>query len=262
MKPHFVFSRPLPLSCRYFALGLLFALLTSLAAAQQDSFEKAVALYRTSKYENAKSHFETLAAQTETPALRYNLALTELALEHPAAARWQIERALLLDPLNSQYRQTQAHILKQLELPEQQFNKLASAAQTLAAPTWLWLAAISFWLLLAVCLLPKLRERRPSLGIKITRVSAALTLLIALPALWYHQQLLTSGIITLGQPVALRSAPASASPSDGVAQAGESAHIIERHHQFYKIKTASGSSGWVSTQEFQPLEIDSQSYGN
>jgi len=234
---------------------LLLALLTTVSSAQQASLEKAITLYQTSKYQNAQSQFELLAAQAETSALRYNLALTELKLEHPAAARWQIERARLLDPFNNRYQQTQTQLLQQLELPPRKLSLLHKLAQILTATAWLWLATLVFWVLLAVFILPKLLGHHPSLGIKIARVSCVLILLISFLALRSQQLSLHAGIVSNEKPVELRTAPASAAPKDGVAKAGEWAQIIERHHQFYKIETASEQFGWISKQDFKPIDL-------
>jgi hypothetical protein len=237
--------------------GLIGALLLTLFAAalpaQNEAFEKAHALYQVGKYETARTQFEALAQQQETPALRHNLALTHLKLQQPAAARWQIERARLLAPLNNQYRQTQQHILKQLQLADTSYPALSSAAQILPDAGWLWLATLSGWLLLAALLLPRFSDRKPSLGIKASRIICGLLLLAALPALYFNHQQLQTGIVTTAATAPLRSAPASAAPENGIAQSGERARIIGQHNQFYQVKTPQGLTGWLPATDFRPL---------
>lgn len=238
------------------SIGLSLLLLLGICnlQAQDEAFEKASALYQTGKYQTAREQFQALVESAETPALRYNLALTELRLEQPAAARWQIERALLLDPLNHKYRQTRTHILEALQLSKDSPLRIETAAQLLPFRGWLWLSALSFWLALALWLLPRWwNSRAPSLGIKAWRGISMLVLLACLPALWIQQRVLASGIITQNAPVALRSAPASAAPESGVVQPGEQVQIIGQHQQFYQVRTQSQLLGWASERDFRPL---------
>lgn len=236
-------------------LSLLLLLGASNLLAQDQVFEKASALYQNGKYQKALEQFQTLAEAAETPVLHYNLALTELRLEQPAAARWHIERALLLDPLNSKYRQTRTHILDTLQLTEGSPALLETAAQLLSFRDWLWLSALSFWLTLALWLLPRWWSgRAPSLGIKIWRGILILVLLCSLTALWIQQRVLQAGIIIQDTPVSLRSAPASAAPECGVVQPGERLQVIGQHQQFYQVRTRSQLEGWASERDFRPLQ--------
>ena len=99
------------------ALGLHFLLLSLLGTSTASAIdtEKAEILL-SYRYELAKTHFLKAIELHAHPSLHYNVALIDLKLNQLASARWHIEQARMLAPMQSKYRLLEAHIL-QLELP-------------------------------------------------------------------------------------------------------------------------------------------------
>ncbi len=231
-------------------LALLTLILTP--ALQADTFSEGTKAYQNGKYESALKDFDAAISEGETAATRHNLALTYFQLKQPADAVWQLERAVMLDPLNKEYRTKLGALRQQLGLFANEPKWFEIGAQTLTPQIWILLATVAFWLLFAL-LLPKICGTRTGIGVKTTCWLAAVILLLALPAIWTQSRILNTGIIVSEQAAALHSAPAGGAPQNGTASPGERARILDRHNNFYQVETESGITGWLSNDDFKPL---------
>ncbi|HAV13286.1 MAG TPA: hypothetical protein DCX06_07340 [Opitutae bacterium] len=237
-------------------LLLLFICATALlSTTHADSFTEATTAYENGDYEEAAKQFEAIALENETAAVRHNLALSYFQLGQPAEATWQIERALKIDPLKTEYHFKLGALRQQIGLFETTPEWYIIGAQLLRTQTWIFISCASIWLLLAACILPKISGKTPNLGIKATRIITVLALALSLPALWLNHSLDQKGIIVSNAPTDLHAAPASAAPASGVARPGERARILDHHNEFYQIETEGLATGWVSKDEFRTLAL-------
>ena len=239
---------------RILALYSLTAIAAFAATSETEPpFQSGIAAYQNAEYGIAKTQFAAALALNETAAARHNLGLAHFQLGAPAEAVWQLERAQLLEPFNADYRYKLEAVRQELGLfaGSPKWYVLASAA--LQTKTWVIIATISFWLVLAVFILPRINGAKPSLGIKTLRVISIAALTLSIPSLWINLRLLQTGTIITDQASSLHAAPASAAPESGTARPGERARILDQYNHFYEIETEGQATGWISKDAFRPL---------
>jgi hypothetical protein len=237
------------------SLFYIIATVTAFAttSAPATPFQSGIEAYQNAEYKTAKAQFVDALELDETAAARHNLGLAHFQLNAPAEAVWQLERAQLLEPFNAGYRYKLEAVRQELGLfaGSAKWYTLASAA--LPTKTWLILATVSFWLLLAVLILPRLSDTKVSIGLKTLRVISIAALILSIPSLWINQRLLQTGTIITDQVASLHAAPASAAPQSGTARPGERARILDQYKHFYEIETEGQATGWISKDAFRPL---------
>ena len=241
-------------SFRILALYSLTAIAVFAATSEPEPpFQSGIEAYQNTEYKTAKAQFTAALELDETAAARHNLGLAYFQLGAPAEAVWQLERAHLLEPFNAGYRYKLEAVRQELGLfaGSAKWYVLASAA--LATKTWVIIATISFWLLLAVFILPRISDTKPSLGIKTLRVISMAALTLSIPSLWLNLRLLQTGTIITDEASSLHAAPASAAPESGTARPGERARILDQYNHFYEIETEGQATGWISKDAFRPL---------
>jgi hypothetical protein len=218
-----------------------------------DPFEAGIEAYQNGQYQTAKVQFTTVVETDETAAARHNLGLAHFQLEAPAEAIWQMERAQLLSPCNADYRFKLEAVRQELGLFAGAPSWYALACQALPTTTWLIIASISFWLLIAALILPRLGGNKVGIRIKSLRCLTIAALILSLPSIWLNLRLLQSGTIISEEGASLHAAPASAAPDSGTARPGERARILDQYNNFYQVETEGQATGWISKDAFRPL---------
>ena len=218
-----------------------------------DKFTEGLAAYSESNYKAAATAFETSLDEHETAAARHNLALSYYKLEQPAEAAWQIERALVLEPNNREYRYKLDALRQQLGLFASSANWFKLAAQALTLQQWMLLGAISCWVALASILLPKVSGRTSGLGIKFLRSLSLVALAFAIAGGLLNAPQHKSGILVIQESHNLHAAPASAAPVSGSVRPAERAQQLDQHGEFVKIETEGGATGWIQQDAFRLL---------
>lgn len=219
-------------------------------------FWSGIKAYEQGDYAAAKTNFLTALKANETAAVRHDLGLTELQLGHPTEAIWQLERALLLDPLNADYREKLNLVREQLGLPAITQKWYFSFSQIVSLNVWIIAATVSFWLLLAAWILLSPSEGKSGSRIKLLRLFILLILLLSLVAIWLNLETLKTGIVLSTENASLHAAPATAAPEIGFARPGERLRMLDQHNDFYEVKTREGSTtGWISKDNFRLLTL-------
>lgn len=238
----------------HFCISITCLIWATLAhAAQSTSFQAGIEAHEQGAYETAKMKFNSALETNETGAARHNLALTELKLGNPAEAIWQLERALLLNPLNSDYRSKLNLIQEQLGLAATSPKWYVQLAKLTSQRVWMIIASLSFWLLLALFVLPVISGKKADAKIQFSRLLSLIALVVSLTAIWLNIQHLQMGIVISNETVPLHTAPASAAPEAGFIRPGECARIRDQYNEFYKIESESSATGWISKSEFRSL---------
>jgi len=229
----------------------------SLAASDslaESSFQTGNKAYENADYEAAKTRFKAALEIDESPATRHNLGLTYLQLNQPAQAIWQLERALLLNPSNLDYREKRNLIREQLGLAELKKKWYFRVSQLVPVQIWWISASISFWVLLAALILPCLLEKKSANHNRLLTLSGSLCMLIfSLTAIRLNFEDYRTGILIHQETIPLNAAPATVAPESGFARPGEHARILDQYNHFYQIKTEGSATGWVSKDHFRPL---------
>ena len=232
-------------------LALIFLAFTQSATA--DPLEDGLEAYSNGNYKGAVSAFETSLHDAETAAARHNLALSYYKLEQQAEAAWQIERALILEPHNREYRYKLDALRQQLGLFTISANWFKSTAQTLTLQQWVLMGAASFWIALASILLLKMNGRSAGLGFKFLRAISLVGLSLSIAGSILNAPLQHMGILIIEEIQDLHAAPASASPVSGTARPAERAQRLDKHGEFVKIETEGGATGWITQDAFRLL---------
>ena len=242
--------RPLPLKCIHLYLLFFSALLSSIHA---DDFQSGLDAYHESKYVEATAAFDRSLESSESAATHHNLALSLYQQGQAVAAVWQLERALRLAPLNKTYIFKLGALRQMLGLYDTPTTWWQSAANMLTKSTWIWIASIGFWIVIAVLVLPYLGGFQRPMFIKLSSGIATACLLLAVAALTIQITQQPSGIVISNEAVNLHHAPASAAPEAGIARPGERAYIIDQHNDFLKVETEAEITGWIQIDAFRKL---------
>ena len=240
--------RPLTLRCIHLCLLFLSTLLSPIHA---DDFQSGLNAYHESEYAEATAAFERSLESSESAATHHNLALSLYQQGQAVTAVWQLERALRLAPLNKTYILKLGALRQMLGLYDTPTTWWQSAANMLTKSTWIWIANICFWIVIAVLVLPYLGGFQRPMFIKLSSGIATACLLLAVAALTIQITQQPSGIVISNEAVDLHHAPASAAPEAGVARPGERAYIIDQHNDFLKVETEAEITGWIQVDAFR-----------
>lgn len=236
-------------------LHWLIALLLSFSATllQADDFSTGIDAYHDDRYTKAEAAFERSLEHEETAAVRHNLALSLYRQERFAEALWQLERALRIDPLSQSYRVKLGALRQQMGLTRQPDASWVIASSVFSFGTWVWLASLSFWVLLAAFLLPRFADRKRPLFGKIMASISLVILVFSISALTIQRFNAVSATVIAETPVPLHHAPAGAAPEAGQANPGERTRQIDQFKDFWKVKTESGLIGWIQSDALRKL---------
>lgn len=228
-------------------------LIIALPPLHADDFQTGIEAYHESEYAQAAVAFEQAVATEETAAARHNLALSLYQQGQPAEALWQLERAVRIDPLNESYLYKLGALRQQLGLYEQPVEWWQAASRVLPQSTWIWIASLSIWILLATLLLPRIGGFTRPIALKLFMSIAILSLALSATALVILKTQQASGIVVSNAAATLHYAPASAAPEAGLARPGERARIVDQHNDFMKIETEAQITGWIKQSQFREL---------
>ena len=227
--------------------------IASILPLQADQFQAGIDAYHESKYAQAADAFEQALAIEESAAARHNLALSLYQQGKPAEAAWQLERATRLDPLNESYLYKLGALRQQLDLYEVPVEWWQGASRLFPQATWLWIASLSLWILLAALIVPRIGGFGRPIALKLIMSTAVLSLGLCSAALTILQTQQAAGIVIAKDTARLHYAPANAAPEAGLARLGERARILDQHQNFLKIETEAQITGWIEEKQFREL---------
>lgn len=222
--------------------SLLLSLFGTSTASAIDT-EKAEILFESGRYELAKTHFLKAIEQHAHPSLHYNVALIDLKLNQLASARWQIEQARMLAPMQSKYRLLEAHILEQLELPAQN-TLFVEAARFLSLNQWSLVASFAFWGCVWLLIVAIYGSRSPARNLIIC---SGLLLLFSFSLYARNLQIArqASAIVSEKSSVGLLSAPTKNAPQIGSFAYGERLQVLKKHLDYVQVLGRDNTSGWL-----------------
>lgn len=241
----------IPQTLRTLFVGFAIATFPSLLKAAD--FAEGLKAYEEGRYAESTQLFQRSLESQETAAIRHNLALSLYQEGRPTEALWQLERALQLQPFNRSYQFKIRALRQQMALPPPLNPWWLSAANMLSSAAWIWIASISFWLLLAALSLPRIAGRRPHFSATFTVVIGSIFFVISLASVALQKSNEITGTILADAPIPLRHAPASAAPEAGQARPGERARQLDQYQDFLKIKTEAGLIGWIEADALKKL---------
>jgi tetratricopeptide (TPR) repeat protein len=218
------------------------------SASAAELFRLGTVSYASNDFNAAAELFQKSATLKPSVGTLYDLgnAQWQVGQAGPAILAW--ERAMWLNPFDHRTKNNLrfARKIRQLDAPELAWQE--SCSTWLPADVWAWISSLSFWLALAMIILPGiLRWRRSAWHQGIAAAGFAIFLL-TLPALAGVHLRSRMGVL-LPQDTVLRLTPTTDGQVIGRLPAGEIARL-ERERGTYLYIHASTISGWVERPEF------------
>jgi tetratricopeptide (TPR) repeat protein len=225
----------------FLALGTLIALVGNLSA--QDFFQTGLTEYESGHFEKAADLFGKAAAHSPGPGSLYNLGNADWRAGRPGPAVLAWEQAQWLDPFvrNATANLRFARRSLQLDAPDLSWYEICST--WLPVDAWPCLACVTFWLALAMVLLPGMfRWRRAGWQQGLAAASFAVFLL-TLPALvGVHTRTRLGVVISAETP--LRLTPTSEAQALTRLPAGTVGRV-EARHGIYVLVRCGAYRGWL-----------------
>lgn len=218
------------------------------AASASDLFHEGVSAFRANDYSGAIKAFRQSATLQPASGTLQDLGLAEWHRGHAGAAILSWERSLWLEPFNPATRGNLRYARKmaQLEGPDLMWYEVVST--WLPANWWAWIAGISFWVAVAMVLLPGI-FRHPKAAWHQGVAAFGLTIfLLSIPAhIGVHTRARVGFIQQKDTP--LRLTPTKEAESVTRLAAGEPARLERQRGNYLLIRT-SRSAGWVEREQF------------
>jgi tetratricopeptide (TPR) repeat protein len=231
-------------------LLLLSSLLAASALANSSdvSFIAGARAYHAGDYLRAAEQFRASAIRRPSSGALQNLGLAEWqrGLAGPAVLAW--EQSLSLDPFNKATRMNLRFVRKtaQLEAPDLAWYEVLST--WLPVNWWVWVASISFWLTIAIALLPGILRLRKAAWHQAVAALGLMLFLLTLPALAGVHTRSRLGFV-LQKDIPLRLTPTQEAQPVTRLAAGEPARWVKPRGNYILIRTSRGL-GWIERAQF------------
>jgi hypothetical protein len=229
------------------------------AASGDDAFQQGLERYNTGGYEQAAVFFREAAAAAPAAGTLHNLGNAEWQSGHAGPAMLAWERAGWLDPFNRNTRANLRYGRKAalLDPPELAWYEICST--WLPVNAWAWIACLSFWLAVALMMLPGIfRWRRADWHQGLAAAGFAV-FLVTLPALAGTYTRSKLGII-LAKDAPLKLTPTTEAQVLARLPGGEAARLEQERGAYVYIRTGN-AAGWIERGQFGLIADNSPADG-
>jgi tetratricopeptide (TPR) repeat protein len=236
----------------FIAIVLILCASRNLQAAAPSSsdpaFQQGIQAYLSADYLQAAQCFQAAATNHLASGVFQNLGNATWKCGRTGAAIQAWEQALWLDPFNRNAKANLRYARKaaQLEGPDLAWYEICSA--WLPNNAWAWIASSSFWLSVALLLLPGIVHWRKADWQQGLAAASVAVFLLTLPALVGIQTRSRSGVI-LPDQVLLRLTPTEHSEALAKLAGGEMARQERIRGEYAYVRTANDTAGWVKQTE-------------
>lgn len=221
----------------------------------QNSFEKGNTLYQKGKYEQAISQYESvLANQQHSPELYFNLGNCYYKLNKVAPSIYNYEKALLLNPDDSEIR-TNLEFAQKLQideikvLPKVGFSKLIlDFTSLLHYNTWAWISVGLSTLFLLLFIGYYFSQFSSSkrvffIGMIVILVLLLTTTITSIVAKKVYEA--EKPAIVFAESIEVKSEPQKASTTAFILHEGTKVFVLESMSNWKKIQLTDGTEGWL-----------------
>lgn len=239
--------------------AVLFLLLTaslglpaaSASPEKESLFHEANLAYQNGDYAAAVELYKNLLAQGQSANLLYNLGNTYYQLGDFGNAILHYEKALVLDPNNPDILANVRLARRAAEVPAPERTFLEQFAAHAKVNTWTWLVVLTFWIACFLIFLP--RYYRWNIPLRRTLIFLCILGFAAgMAGMAGYHTLAKEGVV-IAEKAPLKVAPTSTSPERTSLQAGTLAVIQQRHGDYYLVQIGDQQSGWIASDQFQPI---------
>lgn len=218
------------------------------AASASDLFNEGTAAFKANDFSGAIKAFRQSAAVQPASGTLQDLGLSEWHRGHAGAAILCWEQSLWLEPFNTAARGNLRYARKiaQLESPELAWYEVVST--WLPGNWWAWIAGISFWVAVAMVMLPPIFRQRKAAWHQAVAALGLTIFLLSIPAhIGVHTRSRIGFIQQKDTP--LRLTPTQEAQFVTRLAAGEPARVERRRGNYLLIRT-NRSAGWVEGSQF------------
>ncbi|HZQ46692.1 MAG TPA: hypothetical protein VFC07_06765 [Verrucomicrobiae bacterium] len=214
----------------------------------QELFQQGSASYVTNGFEPAAALFLEAASVSPAAGTLHNLGNAEWQTGRPGPAILAWERAQWITPFSSDTRANLRYARKarQLDAPELAWYEICST--WLPVNAWAWIACVSFWLAVAMIMLPGVLGWRKADWHQGVAAAGFAVFLLTLPALAGVHTRSKLGVI-LPQETPLLLTPTSEAQILTRLPAGETARLERERGSYVFIRTGA-AAGWVGRAQF------------
>ena len=215
----------------------------NMVASGADAFKQGIQAYEAGKFDAAAKSFQDAVSAAPSSGAYYDLGNAEWQANHPGEAILAWEHAQWLDPLAKDPRNNLrfARRMRLLDTPQLAWYEICST--WLPPNVWPWLACVTFWLALALVVLPGVFRARRNAWVQGTAAGNFAIFLLTLPALYGIQTRSHIGIV-LAQNTPLRLTPTSEAQYVTKLSAGETARVEREREKYFFVRTPA-AAGWV-----------------
>ncbi len=230
----------------------------------QTSFDKANELYKQENYQKAiDTYEEILESGQHSVELYYNLGNTYYKLNKIAPAIYNYEKALLLEPNNSDVKNNLKFVQNMMidsftEIPKVGFsNWLSGFTSVYHYDVWANIAiGFSFLVLLSFIgyyFISRMVLKRTFFGLALFfLVCSVLSVMIA--SFEKNQNQNYNPAIVFSESVIVRAEPNPSSANAALMHEGTKVYILESLDNYYKVELPNGVKGWVLQTTVKPLK--------
>lgn len=228
---------------------LILTAISARAATPTESFRQGFDAYATGAYEQAVSSFGQLATNQPSSGAFHNLGNAEWKRGQAGEAILAWERAQWLNPFNANARANLrfARHVAQLGGPSLTWYEICST--WLPVNAWPWLAAASFWLALAMVLLPGILRWRKADWHQALAAGGLAVFLLTVPALIGVHTRAKLGVIR-AKDTLLRLTPTHEAQALTKLSAGEVVRLERERGGYVYVRAGSDAAGWVESAQF------------
>ncbi len=232
-------------------LALILSRVFASTADNSQLFQEANVAYQSEDYAAAIALYRDLLTRGQSANLHYNLGNAYYQQGDYGSAILQYEKALLLSPGNPDIQANLKLARRAADVPPPQRTLIEQFAGHAHVNTWTWLAVLSFWAGCFLFVLP--RYYRWNIPLRRTILLVCfLGFVSGVTGMAGYHTLAKEGVV-LAANAPLKVAPTSTSPERTTLQAGSLATIQQQHGAYYLVQTTGNQSGWISSDQFQPI---------
>ncbi len=218
---------------------------------RQTLFQEAGQAYSSGDYAVAIEKYEGLRADGGSAALFYNLANSYAQSGQSGRAILNYERALRLEPGDSDARGNLELLRREKGLFQTEKNLQQQFVGLLGMNQWTGLAAVGFVLFWLVLLLPMTSTMKRASRYLLAGIFLLLTCAAGYGVYGQYQHWYEGVVVS--PDARLRVSPFSSAASIGTIQEGRLVHPGKAHGDFFLVEDETGRSGWLESSAFEPI---------
>jgi hypothetical protein len=232
-----------------FVCGLGFQFVVLGASLSDNAFREGFKAYAAGAFTQAAALFRHEVARAPSSGALHNLGNAEWKCGHPGAAILAWEQAQWLNPFGANTRVNLQVARKQAQLGSPELAWYETCSTWLPYNAWAWIACVSFWLALALIILPGIFGWRWTGWHQALAAAAFALFLLTLPALFGVATRSKQGII-LVKDTPLRLTPTAEAQVLGRLPAGDIGRIEGERGAYFYIRASNAAAGWVLRSQF------------